>query len=272
MARRPSVMIEAIRQLFRSKRARRLPAIPAGRRVYAIGDVHGRLDLFSTIAGAIEADDRSRGAADTEIVLLGDLIDRGPESAGVLDSARHWQRARNVRIIAGNHEEMFLLSFAELEVLSHFLRFGGDETVLSYCVNRFAFLNADLETAQRMMREAVPEADLDFIRTFENHVAVGDYLFVHAGIRPGEPLADQRVEDLRWIREPFLSHPDDFGQVVVHGHSITGEPDIRHNRIGIDTGAFMSGRLTALGLEGTERWLIETEELDGEITVSTRPA
>lgn len=265
-------MIDALRQLFRSKRTRNLPAIPAGQRVYVIGDVHGRLDLFSAIASAIEADNISRSAANTEIVLLGDLIDRGPDSAGVLAAARYWQRNRNVRILAGNHEEMFLLSFSHLEALRDFLRFGGEETVLSYPVDRVAFHTADVAMAQQLMYDAVPQADLDFVRAFENHVVVGDYLFVHAGIRPGVSIEDQRTEDLRWIREPFLSHAEDFGHFVVHGHSITDEPDIRHNRMGIDTGAFMSGRLTALGLEGTERWLIETEELEGEISVSTRPA
>ncbi|MCB2059860.1 MAG: metallophosphoesterase family protein [Novosphingobium sp.] len=265
-------MIDTIRQLFRTRRAQHIPAIPAGERVYAIGDIHGRLDLITAIAEAIEEDDRSRGPAKTKIVLLGDLIDRGPDSAAVLHWARDWQERRNVRILAGNHEEMFLQSFAKSESLRHFLRFGGYETVLSYPVDRRALLNADLEAAQQLMREAVPETELEFIRSFENLVVIGDYLFVHAGIKPGAPLDEQRTSDLRWIREPFLSHGGDHGYIVVHGHSISEKPDFRSNRIGIDTGAFMSGRLTALGLEGTERWLIETNDHKGVISVATRPA
>jgi serine/threonine protein phosphatase 1 len=135
-----------------------------------------------------------------------------------------------------------------------------------------AFHTAELAEAQAMMIEAVPPEDLDFIAGFEDFIVLGDYLFVHAGIRPGEPLHEQTAQDLRWIREPFLSHSGYHDHVVVHGHTITAEPEFAHNRIGIDTGAYMSGRLTALGLEGTDRWLIEAEDRDGEIVVTTRTA
>lgn len=265
-------MIDALRQLFRPKPVRAPAAIPAGERVYAVGDIHGRFDLFTVLVAAIERDDAARGEADTTIVLLGDLVDRGPESAAVIDAARTLQHRRKVRIIAGNHEEMFLDSFEHVEVLSHFLRFGGEETVLSYPIDEAAFERAGLNQVQALMRKAVPEADLEFIRGFEDFIAIGDYLFVHAGIRPREPIADQVPQNLRWIREPFLSYAGDHGHVVVHGHTITPEPEVLHNRIGIDTGAFMSGRLTALGLEGTERWLIEACDEAGAITSSIRPA
>lgn len=265
-------MIDAIRQLFKPKAARPLAAIPPGERVYAVGDIHGRLDLFAKLVAAIERDDAARGKASTTIVLLGDLIDRGPDSAAVIAEARALQQRRKVRIIAGNHEEMFLLSFDELDLLRHFLRFGGRETVLSYPVDPLAFQTAELEEAQALMRAAVPETDLEFIRSFEDRIVIGDYLFVHAGIRPYRPLETQKLQDLRWIREPFLSFTGDHGYVVVHGHTITPEPEILPNRIGIDTGAFMSGRLTGLGLEDTERWLIEACESDGAIISATRPA
>lgn len=263
-------MIQAIRQLLKAKRKPHPPAIPAGERVYAIGDVHGRLDLFAALAKAIDDDDRDRAPADTTIVLLGDLVDRGPDSAGVLAAARDWQRRRKVRIIAGNHEEVFLESLTNAERMRSFLRFGGRETVLSYPVDARAFQIAGIEQAHALMRAAVPQEDIAFIAGFENRVAIGDYLFVHAGIRPDRALDAQDVQDLRWIREPFLSHPGDHGMVVVHGHTISVEPDVRRNRIGIDTGAFMSGQLTALGLEGTERWLIEARESDAAVTVSIR--
>lgn len=265
-------MIDTIRQFFRPKPLRAPAAIPEGERIYAVGDIHGRFDLFSALVAAIERDDAARGQSDTTIVLLGDLVDRGPESAAVIAAARALQHRRKVRIVAGNHEEMFLDSFDRVEVLSHFLRFGGQETILSYPIDAVAFDAAGLETVQTLMREAVPEADLEFIRGFEDFIAIGDYLFVHAGIQPRKPIADQVPENLRWIREPFLSYAGDHGHIVVHGHTITPEAEVLHNRIGIDTGAFMSGRLTALGLEGSERWLIETSDAAGTIACTVRPA
>lgn len=243
--------------------------IPTGQRVYAVGDVHGRLDLFAALVEAIEADDAARGSADTTIVLLGDLVDRGPDSAGVIDLARELQARRTVRIIAGNHEEMFLQSLDDTDILKHFLRYGGRETALSYAIDAARYREATIEEAQAMLRDAVPAEDLAFIAEFEDHVAIGDYLFVHAGIRPGAPIEDQRIGDLRWIREPFLSHSGHHGHMVVHGHTITDEPEIRANRIGIDTGAYQSGRLTALGLEGAAQWLIEAVESDDGAGIET---
>jgi len=263
-------MLKSLRQLFAPKTAP--AAIPAGERVYAIGDVHGRLDLFEALVAAIEADDAARGPAETTVILLGDLIDRGPDSAGVIAAARDWQRRRKVRIICGNHEEKLLESFDDATILRSFLSYGGDATLHSYGVDRAALAAADLETTQALMRAAVPQAERDYLAGFEDAVVIGDYLFVHAGIRPGRALAAQSTADLRWIREPFLDHGSRHEHLVVHGHTITAEPDLRPNRIGIDTGAYRSGRLTALGLEGTRRWLIETEERDGAVSVSTRAA
>jgi serine/threonine protein phosphatase 1 len=245
--------------------------VPPGERVYAIGDVHGRLDLLTALAAAIDADDADRGTAQSSAVLLGDLIDRGPDSAGVLGFVRDWRERRGVRLICGNHEETFLQSFDNPAVFRNFLTYGGDETVLSYPVDARAFRAADTIEAQLLMREAVPREDIAFIESFEDFVVIGDYLFVHAGIRPGVPLDDQSLPDMRWIREPFLSHAGWHGHVVVHGHSIGREAEVEHNRIGIDTGAYMSGQLTALGLEGDQRWLLETAEQGGQITVTSRP-
>jgi len=263
-------MLSAIRKLFRATDSAPAAAIPAGQRVYAIGDVHGRADLFAALRDAIDADDSARGPAQTTVILLGDLIDRGPDSAGVIGAARDWQKQRDVRILMGNHEEMFLDSLEDIEVLRPFLRFGGRETVLSYGIDRSAYVAAELPECLAMIRGAVPAEDLAFIRSFEDRIKIGDYLFVHAGVRPGAPLSEQTRQDLRWIREPFLSHPAEFGLVVVHGHTIFDVPDIRHNRIGIDTGAWSSGRLTALGLEGTSRWLVEAEDSGGAIRTAQR--
>lgn len=258
-------MLEKLRKLFRPQPATPLPSVPPGRRVYAIGDIHGQRGLFDALIAAIEADDASRAPAATTIVLLGDLIDRGPDSAGVLAAARDLAARRDLRILCGNHEEMFLRCFHDLEILRAFLRYGGRETILSYPLDLAAWNAATLEEAQAMMHAAVPAADLDFIRSFEDSVLIGDYCFVHAGIFPGVALEEQSRNDLRWIREPFLSHSGDHGFVVVHGHTITDQPVIRSNRIGIDTGAYRSGRLTALALDGDARWLLAASLVDGQI-------
>lgn len=262
-------MLDTLRLMLRPTSARPRPAVPDGQRAYAIGDIHGRLDLLIALQAAILADDRGRSRAATTVVLLGDLVDRGPDSSGVLAFARQWRATDDVRLILGNHEEMFLASLEDPETFRHFIRFGGRETVLSYAVDAEQFDEAPLEQAHAIMRAAVPASDLAFLDEFGDYVVIGDYLFVHAGVRPGTPLDEQRPADLRWIREPFLASRADHGHCVVHGHTITAEPELRHNRIGIDTGAYMSGRLTALGLEGTERWLIEAWEDMGEIIVTT---
>jgi len=232
--------------------------IPAGQRVYAIGDIHGRLDLFERLIQTIEADDSSRGPADTTMVLLGDLVDRGPDSSRVIDRARRWARQRQVRIIGGNHEEMFLAAFDRDEALRHFLRYGGKETLLSYPIDERTYKRATLEELRSLMPMIVPSEHVAFMKNMEPHVQIGDYLFVHAGIRPGLPLEEQQQSDLRWIRSEFLNDQRDHGFVVVHGHTITDEVETRPNRIGIDTGAFASGCLTAIGLEGADRWYLNT--------------
>lgn len=260
-------MISALRKFIRSRPEPIVASVPDGERVYAIGDIHGRNDLFQALVDAIERDDSQRGPAETTVILLGDLVDRGPDSAGVIATAREWAKRRKVRMIAGNHEEMFLLAFDRENALRNFLRFGGQETILSYPVDAQAFQLADFDEAQAMMGDAVPIEDREFLEGFEDSVRIGDYLFVHAGIQPGIALDEQRRHELRWIREPFLSHDGCHGCVIVHGHSITEDVDVRHNRIGIDTGAFMSGRLTALGLEGTARWFIQTDDSDGAVSV-----
>lgn len=265
-------MFETFSKLFRPQPAKPLPAIPPGERVYAVGDIHGQRDLFDVLIAAIEADDGSREPAMTTIVLLGDLVDRGPDSAGVIAAARALAARRKLRILCGNHEEMFLRCFEDTGILRAFLRYGGHETILSYPLDTAKWNAATLEEAQEMLPQFVPARDLEFIRSFEDRIVIGDYCFVHAGIAPGTALAEQSLEDLRWIREPFLSHSGDYGFVVVHGHTITDAPVIRSNRIGIDTGAYASGRLTALALEGEARWLLSTQVVDGVVRCESQRA
>ena len=259
-------MILALRQLFSRSQESEPAKVPDGERVYAIGDIHGRRDLFEALIEAVESDDAARESAATTIVLLGDLVDRGPDSAGVVESAWNWKQRRKVRILAGNHEEMFLRSFFDTEMLRHFLRHGGRETLLSYGIDRNELKLATLEETQKLMELAVPGRDRIFMDNFEDMITIGDYLFVHAGIAPGVALDEQKRQDLRWIREPFLSHAKPFGPIVVHGHTITGAPEERNNRIGIDTGAYNSGVLTALMLEGGSReYIVAAQGEDGEI-------
>ena len=232
-----------------------------------IGDVHGRCDLLDALISAIDSDDAAAVPARSTVVMLGDLVDRGPESAGVVAVVRSWQHRRAVRVLAGNHEEMFLDSFDDLEMLRHFLRHGGRETILSYGLDRDRYNAMSLEEVQEEMGRIVPTADREFLRSAEEMIEVGGYLLVHAGINPAVPLEEQRRSDLLWIRERFLRHDDAFSHVIVHGHTIFDEVDDAGNRIGIDTGAYRSGRLTALVLEGTARRLIQAVERDGAITI-----
>lgn len=262
------------------KTTRRLPAMPTpypasvpdGQRWYVIGDVHGRCDLFDAIVTAIDRDDAAAGPAETTVVLLGDLIDRGPESAGVVAVARAWQRRRRVRLLAGNHEDMFLASFYDSEMLRYFLRHGGRETLLSYGLEGARDDGRPAGELQADMARAVPEDDLAFLRTAEEWIEVGDYLLVHAGINPSRPLAEQRRSDLLWIRDPFLRHDKPFGRVVVHGHTICDEVEDTGYRVGIDTGAYQTGRLTALVLEGGTRRVIQAVKRDGSVGIERTTA
>ncbi len=260
-----------LKRLFGASSAEPEPRarLPEGRRVYAIGDVHGRLDLLTALAAAIESDDQARAPAKTSVILLGDLVDRGPDSAGVVAFARSWQQRREVRVLGGNHEEMFLKSFENTDMLRHFLRHGGRDTLFSYGVAPKSYSQATVEQLQAIMTKAVSEEDRSYIAGFEEMIVLGDYVFVHAGIDPSQPIEAQTGANLRWIREPFLSHTQPLGCVVVHGHTITPEPVLRENRIGLDTGAYASGKLTALVLEGEEQSFIEAVQgEDG--TIATR--
>ncbi len=260
-------MLKPLRKLFSFSAPPLAPAVPAGQRVYAVGDIHGRLDLFTALARAIEADNAAADPARSTVILLGDLIDRGPDSAGVIRFSRAWQDRRKVRILAGNHEEMFLASFEKAGVLRQFIRFGGKETILSYGLDQETYHRASLEELQQVMLEIVPRDDLAFLASFEDRIEIGDYLFVHAGILPEVAAEDQKLHDLRWIREPFLSHEGRHSHVIVHGHTITQDVDERANRIGVDTGAYMHGRLTALVLESTRRRYIAACESEGSVVI-----
>ena len=253
--------------LFKKRgQAAPLPSVPAGERFYVVGDIHGRCDLFDALIEAIEEDDRQAGQADTTVVLLGDLVDRGPESARVIETARQWGERRKLRYIAGNHEEMFLESFEDKEMLRHFLKHGGKQTVLSYGIKKKRYNELGMKELQAELHELVPDTHRKFLADMEDMVIAGDYVFVHAGINPRHPVEEQKASDLRWIRDRFLQHREPFSHVVVHGHTIFEDIEHTPHRIGIDTGAFRTGRLTALVLEGDQRRVITAHEVDGAIT------
>jgi serine/threonine protein phosphatase 1 len=260
------------RSLFPQGSAAAGPSVPAGYRVYAIGDVHGRLDLLDDALSRIEADIGGRPRARNIIVFLGDLIDRGPASAEVVERVRTYRRPdlRTV-FLSGNHEEVLLrLLRGESRFLHDWLSFGGAECVKSYAINPAALKRMDAGQAVAVLRQKIPDSHQAFLQGFVDTFRIGSYLFVHAGVRPGVPLSEQTQADLRWIRRPFLDNSDDHGFIVVHGHTIASEIDIRSNRIGIDTGAYRTGILTAMGLEGQERWFLQTEP--GRAAEWRRPA
>lgn len=234
--------------------------LPEGERIYAIGDIHGRRDLLDDLLIRIDADDRARGGARTQLIFLGDFVDRGPDSAGVVQRAMELRDSgRPVRFLMGNHEEVFLKALGgSLEALRFFVKIGGRATILSYGIAAADYDAMDFDALLPALVAHVPQAHIDFLRSFEDRIAIGDYLFVHAGIRPRVPFEEQVGGDLRWIRSEFLDFRGDHGAIVVHGHTITDDVEQRSNRIGIDTGAFATGRLTAIGLEGGERWFLNT--------------
>lgn len=233
----------------------------AGSRVYAVGDIHGRLDLLDDLLEKIRADIAARPKANSSVVFLGDLIDRGPASAQVIERLRTLGDFPARRgFLMGNHEEIFLrVLAAEPGVAYDWLGFGGDACVESYGLSPSALTVMDEATIAARLREVVPATHVEFLKSFADTVRSGDYLFVHAGIRPGVPIEDQSSHDLRWIRNAFLNDGKDHGMMVIHGHTISDGIDEHDNRIGIDTGAYQTGALTALALEDDRRWALSTD-------------
>lgn len=236
------------------------PPSVGSRRVYAVGDIHGRADLLLELLELIGQDDARRGHRPFHLVLLGDLIDRGPRSAHVIDQAMVLARSGiDVRFLKGNHEEVFIRAArGDARAVPFFMRIGGGDTLTSYGLAPADQTTMDAVQLSDWMVRHVPRAHVDFVEDFEDQIEFHDYLFVHAGIKPHVSLENQTPTDLRWIRAEFLEHQAPFPRMVIHGHTITDEVDERPNRIGIDTGAYHSGRLTAIGLEGEERWFIAT--------------
>ncbi|WP_230771404.1 metallophosphoesterase family protein [Sphingomonas sp. Leaf4] len=232
---------------------------PEGTRIYAIGDVHGMRRELDVLLDRIMTDDAARGQADRLIVFLGDLVDRGPDSAGVVERCRTLADSGiDAAFLMGNHEEVMLSALeGDREALRLFARIGGRETMLSYGVSEADYDLADFDELHALLVRCVPQSHRDFLAAGEDFVVRGDYAFVHAGIRPNIPIDRQRPSDLRWMRSPFLEHARPHEKIIVHGHTVTEEPEFRDNRIGIDTGAYRTGVLTALGLGERDRWIVQ---------------
>jgi diadenosine tetraphosphatase ApaH/serine/threonine PP2A family protein phosphatase len=238
----------AFRSATPRKKAR--PRVPAGFRVYAVGDIHGRADLLEVLLGRIDADLMKNPIPRSIQVFLGDYIDRGPESRQVLDQLVARKTAHQTVFLRGNHEALLTEFILNPTILKDWQRLGGLETLMSYGI--VPLLNPSpagrIELAAAL-DQALTETHRQFLSDLELSFTFGDYFFVHAGVRPGIPLAKQREEDLLWIRQDFLHYENDFSKIIIHGHTPVPQPEMRANRINIDTGAYATGQLTCLVLE-----------------------
>ena len=232
---------------------------PQGIVVYAIGDVHGRLDLLSLMHARIAVDVAARGC-DWRIVHLGDYVDRGPDSAGVLDLLAD-RTAADGRVIAlaGNHDMGFLDFLENPDPHGLFALYGGVETARSYGVALDLADPVAFRLACGALGAAVPDSHRSFLGNLERSASFGDFFFCHAGFRPGVSLDAQDPQDLIWIRGDFHRHEELYPKVVVHGHTPVREAEIRANRVNLDTGAFASDRLTALVIDGADKRLLSVE-------------
>ena len=260
-------MSSRIVELFFGKKKRRRVTVanaevPDGVRVYAVGDIHGRVDLLDRLHTMIREDAADvRPGFEKVVVYLGDYLDRGLYSRELLDLFLDdpLEGFESVHL-RGNHDQCFLDFLVDPEKEASWLRFGGDATVYSYGVR----IPDDMMPDMRMVHirdrllATVPQRHLAFLANLELTRVIGDFLFVHAGINPERPLSQQTPEDLMWIRKAFLESKRDFGKVVVHGHSVTSVPEVRQNRIGIDTGACYNNNLTCVVLEGANKRFLST--------------
>jgi len=236
-----------------------------GRRIYAIGDVHGRYDLLVRLLRHIEQDQKGRPIVETHVVMLGDYIDRGSQSREVCELMQAMAPSPFFHCLRGNHEQVMLdVLDGGCIALHHWMNFGGAETLQSWGVSQKLIdtmqsdPTADVNVIEAFRSQVSPAIE-SWLRELPSYRLLGDYLFVHAGVRPKVALEKQSDSDLLWIREPFLSSKVRYPWCVIHGHSQSDQADVHHHRIGIDTGAYRTGVLTAIGIEEEEYWIIQTE-------------
>lgn len=237
--------------MLRSRVRHGYPTLPSGFRVYAVGDIHGRLDLLDGILWKIDQDRLIRPVEQPIEVFLGDYIDRGPDSKGVIDRLVQRRAKHTLICLCGNHEYLLLGSLNDPSQVHRWLINGGGEALRSYGIDLPSYADPDMlpGAAMREFAEVLPESHRNFFEGLPLTFTCGDYLLVHAGIHPGMPLSEQSQEDLLWIRWPFLMASEPFEKLVVHGHTPVREPELCHNRINIDTGAYATDRLTCLVID-----------------------
>ncbi len=254
-------MRKVLKSIFGSQ-APKPARIPEGQRVYVIGDIHGCLELLNQLHHSILEDAQDAFAVNKRVTVLylGDYIDRGLRSSEVIDCmVGNWPKEIEPVFLRGNHEATLLNFLNDPEVLNAWRNFGGVETLHSYGVDVSILRQADgVQRIQQDFKQRIPSDHLRFYQTLKTTAMIGDYFFVHAGVRPGVSLNQQKEDDLLWIREEFLDSRRFHGKVIVHGHSPSEQAEIWSNRINVDTGAYLTGRLTCLVLEGEERRCIES--------------
>jgi len=237
----------------------RRPSLPAELRIYAIGDIHGRLDLLSELLARISSDIALRPTARPLYVFLGDYIDRGSASRETIDRLIEHGKTHESIFLKGNHELIAIKCLSDRGLFDQWLRLGGLETLVSYGVPAETLANGkQIAELQSAFHGALPQAHFRFFRDLKNSFECGDFFFAHAGVKPNVELSRQKENDLLWIRGEFLTSKDDFGKIVVHGHTPAREIEVGPNRVNIDTGAFATGRLSCLVLEGEELSVIDT--------------
>jgi serine/threonine protein phosphatase 1 len=234
----------------------RRPTLTAGLRIYAVGDIHGRIDLLNELLARIDVDIALRPTERLLYVFLGDYIDRGASSRETIDRLiEHGAKHESV-FLKGNHEQIAIKCLSDRDLFDQWMRLGGMETLISYRVSPES--GRKIAELQAAFHNALPPAHFRFFRDLQSSFACGDFFFAHAGVRPKVELSRQKQSDLLWIREEFLSSNDDFGKIVVHGHTPTLEVEVGPNRINIDTGAYATGRLTCLVIEEQSLTVIDT--------------
>jgi serine/threonine protein phosphatase 1 len=234
---------------------------PEGMRIYAVGDIHGRADLLERLNNQIQQDAAQHAEKALQLIYLGDYVDRGPQSQEVLELLT-MQRPKGLtpHFLMGNHEQAMLSFLFDPLPSMQWLSYGGLATIASYAAGAWEVDRNDLLKTRAALRAAIPMHHRAFLQSLALSLRFGDYLFVHAGIRPDVPIEQQQALDLLWIRDRFLSHTKAHPFVVVHGHHVVETVDVRSNRIGIDTGAYATGCLSCLILDGAERLYLDTRQ------------
>ena len=243
----------------RSKQARNL--VPEDVCIYAVGDIHGRLDLLLKLTEKILYDSAHAPEKKQMIVFLGDYIDRGSDSASVIEflQSTYFRKADAV-FLRGNHDQVMLDFLENADVGTDWIQYGGRETLLSYRVAPpgASATREDWVDCQQTLKSMMPGTHLEFLRRTRTHFSFGDCFFVHAGVDPKRPIEEQTEAEFLWIRDAFMRSDKRLSHVIVHGHTPEARPTWDGRRIGIDTGAYLSGCLTAARISGNSVEFLST--------------